>query len=41
MLKEIKRLGKKPVLTNKLNTIFSGVSGLHEVVYESETLERK
>ena len=39
VLKEIKRLGEKSVLTDKLDTILSRVSGLHEVVYESETLE--
>ena len=41
VLKEIKRLGEKSVLTDKLDTILSRVSGLHEVVYGSETLERK
>ncbi len=41
VLKEIKRLGEKSVLTNKLDTIFSRITGLHQIIYESETLERE
>ena len=41
VLEKIEGLGKKPILTDKLHALFAGVSGFHEIVYQSETFERE
>lgn len=41
VLKKVKRLGEKPILTDELDAIFPGIGGLHQLIDEPKSFQRK